>query len=51
MQMGPAKDRTPDYMNFHTDWSTKGIPQCAVKAPQLSQVALFLFEGVSILQR
>lgn len=59
MQMGPAKDRTLNYMDFShvlvlkpnisMDWSTKSIPQCATKAPQLSQVVVFLFQGVSVL--
>lgn len=53
MQMGPAKDRMLNYMDFShvlvlkpnisTDWSTKGVPQCATTAPQLSQVVVCFF--------
>lgn len=51
MQMGPAKDRTLNYMDFShvlvlkpnisTDWSNKGVPQCATKALSFLKSSFF----------
>lgn len=33
-----------------TDYQTKDMPQCNTEAPQLLQVVLVLFQGISVLQ-